>query len=260
MIEAAHAAIALMFFMGAALGSFLTVVIHRLPQRRGLIERSACPRCHGRIPWYRNIPILAWMLQRGRCARCGEPISVRYPLIEVAAGTIMVAALLRWGATWTAASAIVFSYLMIVLAFIDLDHRILPNVLTLPGTVLGFALSFVDPRLDWIDSLFGIALGGGALYAVAWLYLRARGREGMGMGDVKMMFLVGAFLGWQGAFMTILIGSVLGSVIGGALIALTRRGWEYALPFGTFLAAAAVAVEFYGPPLLDWYIITFVAA
>jgi leader peptidase (prepilin peptidase)/N-methyltransferase len=129
----------------------------------------------------------------------------------------------------------------------------LPNVITLPGALLGLGLAFFDPRVAWMDAFLGGVIGGGLLYFVAWAYLKLRGREGMGMGDVKMMLLVGAFLGWQGALMTIFIGSLLGSIVGVAMISMSRKGWEYALPFGTFLAAAGVLVAFRGPQIFAWY-------
>lgn len=243
---------------GLLFGSFLNVVIYRVPLGISLLRPSECPGCDGPIAWHRNVPVLAWILLRGRCADCGTGISIRYPLVELAGGLLLAASVAQWGLTVSAFAVALFSYLMLVLALIDVDHRILPNVITLPGAVVGLALAFVDPLVDWLDALIGGFLGGGLLYFVAWGYLKFRGREGMGMGDVKMMLLVGSFLGWQGALMTIFIGSLLGSVIGVALISLSsRKGWEYALPFGTFLAAAGVLVAFRGPQIFAWYWSTF---
>ncbi|NKB87437.1 MAG: prepilin peptidase [Acidobacteria bacterium] len=243
---------------GLLFGSFLNAVIYRVPLGISLLRPSGCPGCEESIAWHHNVPVLAWIALRARCANCGTKISLRYPLVELAGGLLLAASVAQWGLTVSAFSVGLFSYLMLVLALIDVDHRILPNVITLPGAVIGLALAFVDPRVAWLDSLIGGFLGGGLLYFVAWGYLKLRGREGMGMGDVKMMLLVGSFLGWQGALMTIFIGSLLGSVVGVALISLSsRKGWQYALPFGTFLAAAGILVAFRGTEIFQWYWATF---
>lgn len=246
--------ISVAFVFGLLFGSFLNAVIYRLPRGESILRGSRCPACHRPIRWYHNVPVAGWLWLRGRCPDCDGRISIRYPLVELAGGLVLAAAVARWGLTVSAASAAIFGYLMIVLALIDADERILPNAITLPGALAGLGLSFLDPRVSWLDSVFGGLLGAGLLYFVAWAYLKVRGREGMGMGDVKMMLLIGAFLGWRGALETIFIGSLLGSLVGVALIRLARKDWEYELPFGTFLAAAALLVNFYGPELLDWYL------
>lgn len=249
--------IAIAFLFGLLFGSFLNAAIHRVPLGVDIFRRSFCPRCGKQIRWYHNVPLFSWLWLRGRCRDCDEGIPLRYPAVEFAGGLIAAAAVAKFGLGVSAGSVALFCYLMLVLALIDVDHRILPNVITLPFTVVGIGLSFVDPRITWVDSLIGAFFGGGLLYFVAWMYLKMRGRDGMGMGDVKMMLLVGAFLGLPGALMTIFIGSLLGSVIGIALIRLSRKDWEYALPFGTFLAAAAGVVAFWGPEIATWYWSTF---
>jgi leader peptidase (prepilin peptidase)/N-methyltransferase len=245
------------FIFGLLFGSFLNAVIYRIPLGISLLRPSGCPGCEDPIAWFNNVPVLSWLVLRARCANCGARISIRYPLVELAGGVLLALCVWNWGVSISAFSVGLFCYLMLVLALIDVDHRILPNVITLPGAAVGLALSFFDPRVAWMDALIGGFLGGGLLYFVAWAYLKFRGREGMGMGDVKMMLLVGSFLGWQGALMTIFVGSLVGSVIGVAMISLSRKGWEYALPFGTFLAAAGVLVAFRGPQLFAWYMRTF---
>lgn len=245
------------FVFGLLFGSFMNAAIHRVPLGISINKRSFCPKCGKQIRWYHNVPLLAWIALRGKCRDCGEPISIRYPLVELSGGVFAVMAVAKYGLTISAASIALFCYLMVVLALIDADHRILPNVINLPFTVVGIALSFFDPRIYWLDSVLGALLGGGLLYGTAWLYLKARGKEGMGMGDVKMMLLVGAFLGWRGAFTTIFVGSLIGSIVGIALIRLSRKDWEYALPFGTFLAAAAIVTAFWGHELAAWYWRTF---
>lgn len=245
------------FVFGTLFGSFLNVVVYRLPLGLDIFRRrSACPMCEARVRWYHNLPLVSWAWLGGRCADCEAPIGIRYPLVELAGGLLLAFSIGRWGLGWTAASAVILAYMLLVLALIDIDHRILPNVITLPGTAVGLALSTVDPQIAWWDALLGAFLGGGVLYGVAWLYLKMRGIEGMGMGDVKMMMLVGAFVGWQGTFMTIFIGSLLGTVAGISVIALKGRDWGYALPFGTFLAIAAFMVDGWGPQILNWYLDT----
>jgi len=241
------------FVFGTLFGSFLNAVIYRVPIGESIMRPSACPACNAKIRWYHNVPVLGWLMLRGRCADCGARISIRYPIVETVGGLILAFSIWRWGLNVSGASSAVFAYIMLALALIDVDHRLLPNVITIPGAVAGIGLAFVDPRVAWGDAIIGAVFGGGLLYLVAWLYLRARGREGMGMGDVKMMLTIGAFLGWQGALMTLFIGSLLGSIVGITLIKLTRKGWEYALPFGTFLAAAAVLVDYYGHEIFAWY-------
>lgn len=239
---------------GLCIGSFLNVVVYRLPREMNISRpRSRCPWCGNLIPWYRNVPVVSWLVLRGRCGDCREPIAVRYPLVEAAVGLLFGAALYRWGVSWSALSSAVFGAAMLVLALIDYDFKILPNAITLPGIAVGFALALVDARLTWIDSAIGILAGGGMLYAVAWAYLKLRGQQGMGMGDVKMIAMIGAFVGWQGVLLTIFLGSFFGSVVGLTLMKWKGREWDYALPFGTFLALAAVIVDWGGAELLAWY-------
>ena len=245
------------FALGLAFGSFLNTFVYRVPLGVDLLRRSFCPECGVPISWYQNLPLASFLVLFGRCSTCREPIPWRYPMVELLGGIILTSSFWYWGLSATAASTALFSYVMLALALIDVDHRVLPNVITIPGAAIGFLLSFLDPRVAWYDSLIGVVAGAGLLYVVAFAYLKARGREGMGMGDVKMMLLVGAFLGWQGALMTIFLGSLLGSVVGSGVIIFSRKGWEYALPFGTFLAVAAVLVNYQGAEICAWYWGTF---
>ncbi len=239
---------------GLIIGSFLNAVIYRLPRGVGVSKpRSFCPKCESLIPWYRNIPVISWIMLGGRCGDCSERISIRYPLVELAVAVLFGGAVYRWGVSWSMLSSMIFGCAMLLLALVDYDFKLLPNVVTLPGTAIGFALSFVDPRVAWIDSAIGIVVGGGLLYLTAWLYLKLRGVQGMGMGDVKMIAMIGGFVGWQGALLTIFLGSLFGSVVGVGLMKIKGRDWDYALPFGTFLALAAVIVDWSGPQLIAWY-------
>ncbi len=239
--------------LGAVVGSFLNVVIHRLPLGQSLVHPpSHCPRCGARVRPHHNLPVIGWLLLGGRCRDCREPISPRYPLVE--ALTAVLAA--GWWAR--AESALAFGVYFVFLAglvavtFIDLDHKIIPDSLSLGGVVLGMAASFLLP-LGWKDSLVGAAAGGGILAAVAYGYEAVTGREGMGFGDVKLLAAIGAFLGWQAVLFTVFVSSVTGSVVGLAAIAMGGRDLRFEVPFGPFLALGAVVYLFFGPELVRWY-------
>lgn len=240
---------------GLIVGSYLNVVIHRLP--RGLstvLPRSRCPSCGTAIRARDNFPVVSWLLLRGRCRSCGTPIAWRYPVVEALTALLFVACMERWGPSLEAAVAAVFGAALIALAVIDAEHYILPDRITLPGIAVGLA---VQPFLDWggfWQAAVGAVLGGGLLLLLwaGWLWLRKE--EGMGLGDVKMLAMVGAFLGWKGVLVTLFFASVAGSVVGLALIAGGRGGLKSALPFGTFLAAGAAFALFWGRPLMDAYL------
>lgn len=240
--------------LGLILGSYLNVVIYRLPRRLSTVmPRSRCPRCRAAIPPWDNIPLLSYLWLRGKCRRCGFAIPWRYPAIEVATGAGFVVVYQVFGWTTDSVVAAFFLAAMIVLAMIDLEHYILPDVITLPGIVLGLAL---QPWIHWTslqDALIGAILGAGVLYGVAWIWFVWKGVWGMGLGDVKMLAMVGAFLGWKGVVMTLFLASVTGSLVGALLIVLGRLQLQSKLPFGVFLAAAAVMALFYGQRLLDGY-------
>ena len=239
---------------GAIVGSFLNVCIHRLPRGASVVwPASACPGCGRVLAWFDNVPVLSYMVLGGRCRSCREPISVRYPIVEALTALMFAGAWWLWGPSLLLAARLIFGCALIVLFAIDLEHQLLPNAITLPGIVVGFVFSFFT-ELGWLASLIGILVGGGILYATAEAYYRIRGEEGLGMGDVKMLAMVGAFLGWQLTVMTLMLASLAGSVIGGAMILFQRGGMKTALPFGTFLAVGAALAATVGLPLLDWYL------
>ena len=239
---------------GLAVGSFLNVCIYRLPNNISIVTpRSYCTACGRTLRWFENVPLLGYIILRGRCRTCGTRISFVYPAVEVATPALFL--LQYWQLGWQPLLAVrlVFCCAMVALFVIDLRHRILPNLVTLPGVVVGLVASvFVDP--GWLDAVIGAAVGGGVLLGVAELYYRVRGEEGLGMGDVKMLAMIGAFLGWQLMLVTLLLASTLGSVIGIGMLSLGLGDSKYALPLGSFLALGAVVATVVGEPFVGWYI------
>jgi leader peptidase (prepilin peptidase)/N-methyltransferase len=247
--------IALLILMfGLIVGSFLNVCIYRLPRRESLNwPGSHCTCCNRPLSWYENIPLVSWLVLRGRCRTCQQRISAMYPTIEAITGLVFLAAYVLYGLTPLFAVRVAFACAMIVLFVIDLRHRILPNVITVPGIVLGFAASlFLAP--GWFSSLLGLLIGGGVLFAIGEIYYRTRGVEGMGMGDVKMLAMIGAFLGWPLMVLTLIIASFAGSLFGIVMMASGRGGMQAALPFGTFLAVGALIAAVTGDPIITWYL------
>jgi leader peptidase (prepilin peptidase)/N-methyltransferase len=239
---------------GAIVGSFLNVCIHRLPLGASIVwPSSACPHCKRELSWYENIPVASYLVLRARCRTCKAPISVRYPFVEALTCAMFVGAWWYYGPGPLLASRLVLGCALIVLFAIDLEHHLLPNAITLPGIVVGFAFSLVTEP-GWIASLIGVVAGGGVLYLVAVAYYRIRHEEGLGMGDPKMLAMIGAFLGWKLMLLTLLAASLIGSVVGLALIVAGRGSMKYALPFGCFLAVGALLSAAVGQPILDWYL------
>ncbi len=247
--------------LGLVLGSFLNVCIYRLPRDRSIVRPgSRCPACDRPIRWYENVPVLSWVFLRGRCAGCSARISIRYPFVELLSGAALLALWTAFGPSWAFVISSFFALALLVLFFTDLDLQLLPNAITLPGFVLGVAFAWVNPFLGegelrriWM-SLAGAALGSGLLWAVGAIWLRLRGVEAMGFGDVKMMAMVGAFTGPTGVLFTIFAASVVGAVFGLALIPLRGRSLQDAVPFGCFLAPAAMAALLFARQALEAYL------
>jgi leader peptidase (prepilin peptidase)/N-methyltransferase len=238
---------------GAVIGSFLNVVIYRLPIGQSIVTPpSRCRKCGYLLQWYDNIPILSWLFLRGRCRKCGVGVSIQYPLVELITALLFV--LVAWLTPIgpLLATRLILVCILIALFGIDLEHQILPNTITLPGIAVGFLLSLIAPP-GWKDSLIGIVLGGGILYAIAWGYYLWRREEGMGMGDVKMLAMIGAFLGWKAVLVTLVLASFSGAIIGVILMAVQKSDMKFALPFGTFLAIGALVAMLAGEPLITWY-------
>ena len=240
--------------LGLSVGSFLNVCIYRLPRGESVLRpRSRCPKCQRSLTWYENVPVVSWLVLRARCGGCGARISARYPAIEIVTALLWVLIVWTTPPGWLLASRLVLATALIVLFMIDLEHQLLPNAITLPGIVAGFLFSLVT-HPGPVDSLIGIIVGGGVLYAIAAAYYLLRKEEGMGMGDVKMLAMVGAFLGWQQVLLTLVLSSFAGAVIGLAVMSLQRGTLRYALPFGTFLAVGTLIAMLAGEQILAWYV------
>jgi len=243
------------FIFGLVIGSFLNVCIHRLPSSQSIVHpRSRCPQCGHLIRVYDNIPVLSYLILRGRCRDCGARISLRYPVVELLSGAFAAMAVARFGLGWQALLMYALIAAFLVITFIDLDHRIIPDVITLPGIPIGLAASFGPGMISPLESLLGILAGGGSLFLVAWGYQLVTQREGMGGGDIKLLAMIGAFIGWKGVLLTIFIASLTGTLAGMALIFRRRGDMKLAVPFGPFLAVGAIAYLFMGPELISWYL------
>jgi len=242
------------FVFGSIIGSFLNVCIVRMPQRSSIMfPGSHCPNCEYTIRFYDNIPLISYIILGGRCRSCKTPIPIRYFIVELLMGLLMALLLFHFDITLVFIPCAVFTAALVVITFIDLQHQIIPDRISLPGIPLGFLCSFILPWNTWIDSLLGILVGGGILYAVAAGYYLLTKKEGMGGGDIKMLAMIGAFLGWKGALATLILAAITGSLVGIVLIALKGKNFKYAVPFGPFLAAGAFCAMLYGEPLISWY-------
>lgn len=261
---------------GLIVGSFLNVCIHRMPGDLSVARprRSFCPHCEKTIAWHDNIPILSWLLLRGRCRHCGGPISFRYPLVEAITALLFVLCVHLLGLTAAAAKLWLLNALLVGLVFMDLEALILPDEFTIGGLAAGLAIAWFIPVRDifarvllsltgvswpprlvsFTDSVLGALVPAGCLWLGGWIFEKVRHKEGLGFGDVKMMAMVGAFLGIRGSLLTLIVGSVLGSVIGLAYILITRKDAStYELPFGSFLGVAAILVSLAGQRVIGWY-------
>ncbi len=243
------------FLFGAAIGSFLNVCIYRLPVHESIVlPPSHCRTCTTPLPWYDNLPLLSYLVRRGHCRACDAPFSFRYFLVELLTALLAVAVVYRFGLTMTALGYFALSAALIVITFIDLDHQLILDVISLPGVVAGVLFSLVSPALTVWNSLIGLAVGAGVLLAVAWGYRALTGREGMGGGDVKLLAMIGAFLGWRAVPFTLFVASSVGSVVGIAIMIRYHADSKLELPFGPFLSFGALCYLFFGEQLIAWYL------
>jgi leader peptidase (prepilin peptidase) / N-methyltransferase len=243
------------FIFGACIGSFLNVCIYRIPAGVSIVHPgSSCPECKTMIPFYDNIPILAYLLLGGKCRTCKAPIAIRYPLVELITGLLAVACAMSFGATLHGLVVFAFIATLVVVSFIDLDHRIIPDTISLPGIPIFFLASLAVPTVSWHASALGVLAGGGSLFAVAWAYQLITGREGMGGGDIKLLAMIGAMIGWQGILFTLFAASAIGTAVGLLAMVQSGKGLRLAVPFGPFLATGAVIYLFFGNVIINGYV------
>ena len=243
------------FVFGAVVGSFLNVCIYRMPLDQSVVSPgSRCVGCGTAIRWYDNIPVISWLLLRGRCRFCQAPFSFRYPLVELITAVLSLLLFMKYGLSPSYGVMFLFCAALIVITFIDFDHQIIPDELSLPGIVLGFLSSFFLPEPGWISSLLGAVAGWGSLALIFYGYLWLTGREGMGGGDAKLLAMMGAFLGLQAIPFIIFASSLVGTVAGLSIMAVQRKDRHLAIPFGPYLALGALLYIFVGPQLIQWYL------
>jgi len=242
------------FIFGACFGSFLNVCIYRIPIDKSVVKPSSfCPKCGKPINFYDNIPILSYIILGGRCRNCNESFSFRYPFVELISALFTLIIFKIWGLSLIALFFWLFTLSLIVITFIDIDHQIIPDVISLPGIAVGFISSFFT-NIGWLNSLLGIVIGGGSLFLIAYLYEKLAGKEGMGGGDIKLLGMIGAFLGAKSLLFVILISSLLGSVVGIGYMVFKKKDSKFAIPFGPFLSIGALAYLYYGNEIVKWYI------
>ena len=248
------AALLWLAILGLAIGSFLNVCIHRVPRRMSIVSpASSCPQCGYVLRWIDNVPVVSYALLAGRCRACRTRIAPRYPIVELITMGVFISHYYVFGWDAVLIPRLVFAAILIALFAIDLEHHLLPNVITLPGIVVGLLFSLVFPP-GIVDALIGLLVGGGVLWLIGEAYYRYSGQEGMGGGDVKMLAMIGAFLGWEPVVLTLVLSSLIGSLVGVTVIAFRRGSLKYALPYGTFLAIAALTSSLFGAEIISWYV------
>jgi len=247
--DAWPAGIVAIALFGLAIGSFLNVVIARVPAGRSLVRPgSTCPGCSALLKWYDNIPVLSFLVLRGRCRACGMTISWRYPIVEMVTAAILVLAYVAFGPTADFAVAVVLLAALIAITGIDLQHQLIPDAITLPGILVGLLLNLATGRISWVESVIGILVGGGLFLVII---LASRG--GMGGGDMKLGAMLGAFLGWKALLFALFVAIVLGGAVGAVLLGTGRRGRKDPIPFGPFLAAGGAMALFWGERAFAWW-------
>ncbi|MBI2876898.1 MAG: prepilin peptidase [Candidatus Tectomicrobia bacterium] len=238
------------FVLGTILGSFANVCIYRIPRGESILwPASHCPQCQGAIRARDNLPLLSHLWLRGQCRDCGVSISWQYPLVELLTGLTYLLIFRVFGLSLASAVYAVLATALIIVSFIDLEHQIVPDVITLPGLALGLLLSTLFLPITFLDALVGALLGGGIFYAIAMIY-----EGGMGGGDIKLIAMIGAFIGWRQVLLTIFVAAFIGSLIGGTLMVTKKRKRKDPIPFGPFLALGAIVALFWGDSLLHWYL------
>lgn len=249
----------IIFAFGLAVGSFLDVCIYRLPLKISIAKgRSFCPHCQSKITWYDNIPLMSFILLGARCRHCHQPISWIYPLVETLTAVLFVLSFWKFGLSWQFLSSLILLSALIVITFIDLRHQIIPDLISIPGILLGLIFSFLIPGFHWLNSLIGVLLGGIFFYLMAWGGQLLFKKESLGGGDIKLAAMLGAFLGWQKLILVFFLSSFLGALVGIILIfAVKDFRSKRIIPFGPFLALASLVALFLGDNLLNFYLSHF---
>ena len=250
------AILVIIFLFGLCIGSFLNVCIYRLPASKSITNppRSICPSCNSQIRYYDNIPVLSYLWLKGRCRQCGALISFRYVVVELMTGIVAVGVLFHFGLTLEGLIYFVFISSLIAITFIDIDHKIIPDVITLPGILMGLIASFALPAVGIKDSIIGMLVGGGALWVVAWVYYLLTRKDGMGGGDIKLLAMMGTIIGLKGVIFTIFVSSAVGTLVGVTVMMVKGKDMKFAVPFGPFLSIGAIAYIFFGQEIITSYV------
>ncbi len=249
------------FLVGACLGSFANVIIYRWPLGESFVQpRSRCSSCKKPVAWRDNIPLLSWLLLRGRCRYCQASFSVRYFMVELLMGVLFVISYKFIGLHWYLLEVLIFIFGIVTASFIDFDHFLLPDFITLSGIAVGLLGALLNPERQFVDALIGVVMGGGFLWATAYIYFLVRKEEGMGGGDIKLLAWIGAILGWKAIPFVIISSSLLGSVVGLLLASRSKSGMKTMIPFGPYLAIGGVLFLFGGESLGLWYLQIFLPA
>ncbi|KYG67558.1 peptidase A24 [Bdellovibrio bacteriovorus] len=246
------------FVFGALFGSFANVVIYRLPKEESVVKPgSHCYSCKTPVKWYDNIPIFSWFILRGRCRHCGAKFSFRYALVELLMASLFALSFHYVGFSWSLLEYLIFIFGLVVCTFIDLDHMILPDEFTLSGIVIGLVGAYLNPQREFLDSLFGVLMGGGFLWGMAYVYYLLTKQEGMGGGDIKLLAWIGALLGWKAIPFVIMSSAIIGSVVGIIAARKQNAGLKTVIPFGPYLALGALMYLFGGETIALWYLDLF---
>lgn len=245
------------FLFGACFGSFANVLIYRMPANESILGRSHCKKCGVKIAWYQNIPLFSYFSLRGRCANCAAPFSIRYPLVEFIMAFLFAALIYVYGISWTSIEYLILIFGLVTASMIDYDHMILPDEFTLGGLVVGLIGAAINPERSFLDAFLGVLFGGGILWLVAYIYFVFTGRDGLGGGDIKLLAWLGALLGWKSIPFIILASSVVGSIVGIILSRKKSEGLKTMIPFGPFLALAAILYLFGLKSVGIWYVDLF---
>lgn len=247
-----------LFLLGICFGSFANVIIYRWPKGESIVRPpSHCQACGKTLPWSDNVPLLGWLRRRGRCRFCGQKFSIRYFFVELLTGCLFVGAYYFVGWNWYLLEVLIFLFGLVAASFIDIDHFLLPDVITLTGVVLGLVGALLNPERSFLTAALGVFFGGGVLWAIAYFYFLYRKEEGMGGGDIKLLAWIGAVLGWKAIPFVIISSSLIGSVVGIFIMMRSKKGLKTVIPFGPYLALGAVLFLFGGESLGLWYLQLF---